>query len=185
MGARLKATRLSLSTISSYLVAVLLILLQAAAYAAFTAFDSGQVRPLAMSSSGDRMYVVNTPDNQLEVFSVNSFGLTHSTSVSVGLEPVAVALRNDNEVWVVNYLSDSITIVDVSLMPPRVTRTLLVGDEPADIVFAGPGGNRAFITTAHRGQNSPWCGDNSDPKCVNESRRSHHTRYRSCRCLGV
>src|SRR6185436_1783867 len=36
--------------------------------------------------------------------------------------------------------------------PPRVTRTLLVGDEPRDIVFAGPGRGRAFITTAHRGQ---------------------------------
>ena len=34
-------------------------------------------------------------------------------------------------------------------------RTLLVGDEPRDIVFAGPGGTRAFITTAHRGQNRP------------------------------
>ena len=34
-------------------------------------------------------------------------------------------------------------------------RTLLVGDEPRDIVFAGTGGNRAFITTAHRGQNRP------------------------------
>ena len=34
-----------------------------------------------------------------------------------------------------------------------VVRTLLVGDEPRDIVFAGPGGSRAFITTAHRGQN--------------------------------
>src|SRR5262249_29198024 len=28
-------------------------------------------------------------------------------------------------------------------------------DEPRDIVFAGPGGNRAFITTARRGQNCP------------------------------
>jgi YVTN family beta-propeller protein len=109
-----------------------------------------------MSSSGDRLYVVNTPDNQLEVFSIDSFGLTRTTSIPVGLEPVAVALRNDNEVWVANYLSDSITIIDVSVTPPRVTRTLLVGDEPADIVFAGPGGNRAFITTAHRGQNSPY-----------------------------
>ncbi len=35
---------------------------------------------------------------------------------------------------------------------PVVSRTLLVGDEPRDIVFAGTGGNRAFITTAHRGQ---------------------------------
>jgi DNA-binding beta-propeller fold protein YncE len=31
----------------------------------------------------------------------------------------------------------------------------MVGDEPRDIVFAGKGRNRAFITTAHRGQNSP------------------------------
>ena len=36
--------------------------------------------------------------------------------------------------------------------PPRVIRTLLVGDEPRDIVFAGPQRSRAFITAAHRGQ---------------------------------
>ena len=51
-----------------------------------------------------------------------------------------------------NHLSDSVSIVDVAATPPRVVRTLLVGDEPRDIVFAGSGGNRAFITTAHRGQ---------------------------------
>ncbi|MDH3981177.1 MAG: hypothetical protein OEU91_11770, partial [Gammaproteobacteria bacterium] len=131
-------------------------LLQATAHAAFTAFESGHVRPMAMSSGGDRLYVVNTPDNQLEVFSVDSFGLTRIISIPVGLEPVSVALRNDNEVWVVNHLSDSISIIDMSLTPPRIARTLLVGDEPRDIVFAGTGGNRAFITTAHRGQNSPY-----------------------------
>jgi DNA-binding beta-propeller fold protein YncE len=38
----------------------------------------------------------------------------------------------------------------------QVERTLLVGDEPRDIVFAGPGRKRAFITTAHRGQNIPF-----------------------------
>jgi YVTN family beta-propeller protein len=72
------------------------------------------------------------------------------------MEPVAVAARNSNEVWVVNHLSDSVSVVDVSTTPPRVVRTLLVGDEPRDIVFAGPGGDRAFITAAHRGQNSPY-----------------------------
>src|SRR5690606_25933741 len=46
------------------------------------------------------------------------------------------------------------SIVDVS-GTPRVVRTLLVGDEPQDVVFAGPGGTRAFVTTAHRGQNHP------------------------------
>ncbi|HMF04253.1 MAG TPA: hypothetical protein VKH17_05520, partial [Acidimicrobiia bacterium] len=73
----------------------------------------------------------------------------------MGLEPVAVAARSEDEVWVVNHLSDSVSVVDVSASPPRVVRTLLVGDEPRDLVFAGPGGRRAFITTAHRGQNSP------------------------------
>lgn len=37
-----------------------------------------------------------------------------------------------------------------------LVRTLLVGgDEPMDIVFGGENNSRAFITTAHRGQNSP------------------------------
>jgi len=122
--------------------------------ASFLAFESGPVRPLAKSPDGSRLFAVNTPDNRLEIFDIDGLGLTHVASVSVGMEPVAVAARNNSEVWVVNHLSDSISVVDVSSSPARVTRTLLVGDEPRDIVFAGSGGNRAFITTAHRGQNS-------------------------------
>ena len=59
-------------------------------------------------------------------------------------------MRSPTEVWVVNHLSDSVSVVTLS-GTPRVTRTLLVGDEPRDIVFAGTN-NYAFITTAHRGQ---------------------------------
>ncbi|TFG81366.1 MAG: hypothetical protein E4H19_14715, partial [Chromatiales bacterium] len=122
----------------------------------FVAFESGQVRPLALSTDGARLLAVNTPDNRLEIFDIRSGGLQHVASVPVGLEPVAVAVRPNGQAWVVNHLSDSISIVDTTANPPRVLRTLLVGDEPRDIVFAGPGRNRAFITTAHRGQNSPW-----------------------------
>src|SRR5881628_2658399 len=122
----------------------------------FVTFETGQVRPLALSPDDLHLYAVNTPDDRLEIFDVDSQGnLTHSGSVPVGLEPVAAAAHGDGRhVWVVNHLSDSVSIVDVSSSPPRVVRTLLVGDEPRDIVFAGPSGNRAFITTAHRGQNS-------------------------------
>src|SRR5262249_56077832 len=112
-----------------------------AAGATFVEFESGQVRPLALSPDGTRLFAVNTPDDQLEIFSVGGGGLTHVGSVPVGMEPVAVAARTTGEVWVVNHLSDSISIVDVATSPPRVVRTLLVGDEPRDIVFAGPGGN--------------------------------------------
>ena len=68
------------------------------------------------------------------------------------VEPVAVALQGSDYAWVINNLSESVSIVDISMNPPRVIRTLLVGDEPRDIVFAGPQRSRAFITAAHRGQ---------------------------------
>ena len=123
----------------------------------FALFETGQVRPLAISPNGQKLYAVNTPDNRLEIFYITNSGLLHVGSISVGLEPVAVAARNDNEVWVVNHLSDSVSVVDTTYATaPRVLRTLLVADEPRDIVFAGPGKNRAFITTAHRGQNAPY-----------------------------
>jgi DNA-binding beta-propeller fold protein YncE len=113
-------------------------------------FESGPVRPIALSADGARLFVANTPNGSLDILSVTAGGLTAAGSVKVGLEPVAVAVRNPGEVWVVNHVSDSVSVVDVSQAPPRVVRTLLVGDEPSDIVFAA--GGRAFITTAHRGQ---------------------------------
>ncbi|WP_198414824.1 YncE family protein [Piscinibacter terrae] len=116
----------------------------------FIQFESGPVRPMAMSPDHTRLFVANAPNNTLEVFNVTGAGLQLAARVPVGLEPVAVAARSNTEVWVVNHLSDSVSIVDLS-GTPRVVRTLLVGDEPRDIVFAGSP-ERAFITTAHRGQ---------------------------------
>jgi DNA-binding beta-propeller fold protein YncE len=122
---------------------------------AFTAFESGQVRPLALSADGRYLYVTNTPDNRVEIFRVLGRRLVLAASVPVGLEPVAVAERTPGEIWVVNHLSDSVSVVDVQRPEQaRVVRTLLVGDEPRDIVFAGRHRARAFITAAHRGQNT-------------------------------
>jgi DNA-binding beta-propeller fold protein YncE len=115
-------------------------------------FEAGPVRPLALSADGTRLFVTNTPDNRLEIFDVSEAGLVPVASVPVGLEPVALAIAPGGRVWVVNHLSDSVSIVDPSHTPPRVVQTLLVGDEPRDIVFAHNGGTRAFISTAHRGQ---------------------------------
>jgi YVTN family beta-propeller protein len=119
-------------------------------------FETIPNRAVALSPNGNRLFVTNTPDGRLEIFNISTTGvLSAAGSVSVGLDPIAVAARNDGEVWVVNHLSDNVSVVDVSTTPARVVRTLLVGDEPRDIVFAGPGGNRAFITAARRGQNHP------------------------------
>jgi DNA-binding beta-propeller fold protein YncE len=116
----------------------------------FLEFESGQVRPLAMSPDGTRLFAANTPNGTLEIFNITSTGLSFQARVPVGLEPVAVAARSNSEVWVVNHLSDSVSVVSLA-GTPHVVQTLLVGDEPRDIVFAGSPA-RAFITTAHRGQ---------------------------------
>ena len=88
---------------------------ETAAEKSFTLFESGQVRPLALSLDGKHLYAANTPDNRLEIFQISGSGLAKVGSVSVGLEPLAVAARSDSEVWVVNHLSDSISIVDVQI----------------------------------------------------------------------
>jgi DNA-binding beta-propeller fold protein YncE len=122
----------------------------------YTLFETLQVRPLALSADHRLLFAANTPDNRLEVFRVHRWGLEPVSSVVVGLEPVAVAARPNGDVWVVNHLSDSVSVVTIDpLGVPHVTATLLVGDEPRDIVFAGPNASRAFVTTAHRGQSSP------------------------------
>jgi DNA-binding beta-propeller fold protein YncE len=154
-----------LSIVSRRAFVALVVLLMpalAAGQGSFVNFESGNVRPLALSPDGSKLFAVNTPDNRLEIFTVGAGGLTLAAEVPVGLEPVAVASRTNAggnvEAWVVNHLSDSVSIVELDpadVTRSRVTRTLLVGDEPRDIVFAGAGFSRAFITTARRGQNVP------------------------------
>ncbi len=38
----------------------------------FWNFETGQVRPLAMSPDGTRLFAVNTPDSQLEIFDITA-----------------------------------------------------------------------------------------------------------------
>src|SRR5690242_706472 len=56
----------------------------------FTVFESGQVRPLAMSPDRRTLFAVNTPDNRLEIFRIGNDRLIRTASIPVGLEPVAV-----------------------------------------------------------------------------------------------
>jgi YVTN family beta-propeller protein len=100
----------------------------------FTNFESHPVHPIALSPGGQRLFALNVPDARLSVFDVTPSGLVLVDEIPVGLEPVSVAARTDNEVWVVNHLSDDISIVDVAA--GNVVKTLRVGDEPTDVVFA-------------------------------------------------
>ena len=100
----------------------------------FTNFESHPVHPICLSPSGNRLFAVNVPDARLSVFDVTPQGLVLADEIPIGLEPVSVAALSDDVVWVVNHLSDDVSVVDVAA--GNVVRTLRVGDEPTDVVFA-------------------------------------------------
>jgi len=133
----------------------------------YALFEAGSVRPVAVLDGG-LVAVTNIPDDRVELFRPRGPGVTHCGSVKVGMRPVAVS-QVGTKLWVVNHLSDSVSVVDIDerSCSGEVERTLLVGDEPRDVVSArGPDGELfAFVTAAHRGQNvSDASGDARDPE---------------------
>ena len=136
--------------VSNLLTLVALLALTAAPAGAqsYVNFEGKQTRPICLSPDGTRLFAVNTPDARLSVFDV-----THPLNpyliaeIPVGVEPVSVNARNNDEVWVVNEVSDSVSIVSVSNR--IVVDTLYVKDEPADLVFAG---GKAFVSASRNNQ---------------------------------
>ncbi|HEY3303347.1 MAG TPA: hypothetical protein VGL70_07410, partial [Candidatus Binatia bacterium] len=120
--------------------------------AGFTNFETEPVHPLVLSPDGRYLYALNTADDRLEIFAAGGAELRSVGETAVGLRPVALALHG-NTAWVVNHLSDSVSVVDVSNPArPRVTHTLQVGDEPRGITVAGPMRDRVFVATAKPGE---------------------------------
>lgn len=113
------------------------------AQARFVNWETPQVHPMDMTPDGTKLLSVNTANNSLEVFNVTATGINLAQSIPVGLDPVTVRARTNNEVWVVNQISDSVSIVD--LTKGAVIATLDTDDEPADVVFAGSP-VRAFVS---------------------------------------
>src|SRR6266436_9626940 len=116
------------------------------ARSSYVNFESKQTSPVRLSADGTRLFAVNTPDARLSVFDVTQPSNPRLLAeIPVGVEPVSVNPRSNDEVWVVNEVSDSISIVSVS--QHVVVDTLYVKDEPADVVFAG---GKAFVSAARK-----------------------------------
>ena len=141
-------------------------------------FEGKQTSPIRLSPDGSRLFVVNTPDNRLSVFDVSSpKNPILIAEIPVGVEPVSVNPVNNDEAWVVNEVSDSVSVVSVS--QHVVTDTIYVKDEPADVAFAN---GRAFVSAARNNQiavfdfathasitNIPVFGENPRSLCVNSN----------------
>jgi YVTN family beta-propeller protein len=126
----------------------------------FKSFESPQVHPLALTPDGTRLLAVNTPDHRLSVFELSGELPKLVAEIPVGLEPVSVAVRNDSEAWVTNWLSDSVSVIN--LTTGNVVRTIDVGDEPTDVVFAGASRPMAFVCVSGARQLKVYDPDSPD-----------------------
>lgn len=136
-----------LAWLSVFLMAVLNCVAQAQTNAvdSFVNFETAPIHPVALSPDGARLAVCNLPDGRLEIFDVSSGHPVARGSVPVGIDPVSVRFREGNEAWVINHISDSISVVNVEEL--RVIATIQTLDTPADVVFAGAP-VRAFVSCA-------------------------------------
>jgi|GEM_PF-170921 len=106
-------------------------------------YETPHVHPLDLTPDGATLLAVNTAAHSLEVFSLASGTPVHRVTIPVGIDPVSVRAHTATEAWVVNQVSDSVSIVD--LVRGLVVATLQTDNEPADVVFAGSP-PRAFVS---------------------------------------
>lgn len=98
-------------------------------------WENHPVHPMDISPDGQMLAITHTADNRLQLFDVSQGTPIAIGHVVVGIDPVSVRFRTNNEAWVVNHISDSVSIVDIAERKVRATIKTL--DEPFDVVFAG------------------------------------------------
>src|SRR6185503_11799505 len=127
------------------ILSILCAVMPGAARAGFVNFETAPVHPVALSPDGRMLAVCNLPDGRVELFDVSSGVPVSAGNVPVGIDPVSLRFRTTNEMWVANYISRSVSIVNVTRR--LVVDTIETLDGPADIAFAGTPA-RAFVSCA-------------------------------------
>ncbi len=120
-----------------------LFLLITAARADYRHFEARQVHPLALTPDGARLVAADSANARVTVFDLSGPSPLAVTQIPVGLEPVTVRARTSGEVWVVNEVGDSVSIINLTTQ--SVIDTLATGDEPTDVAFAA---GKAFVACA-------------------------------------
>src|SRR5688572_8395032 len=117
--------------------------LRLGAASSFVNFETAPVHPVALSPDGRTLAVCNLADARIMLFDLASSLPVLAAEIAVGMDPVTVRFRHTNELWVVNGISSSLSIVDLSRLTVIATIQTLPG--PADLVFAGTP-RRAFVS---------------------------------------
>ncbi|MDG2184086.1 MAG: beta-propeller fold lactonase family protein [Mariniblastus sp.] len=129
------------------------------AQSTFANFESPQAHSIAISKTGDRLFALNTPANSLLVYSLKDpANPVKIAEIPVGLGPVSMAVRSEKEVYVVNHLSDTVSVVDIDRKV--VMGTVIVGKRPGDIVLVedvpGRGEEPEFAYVTSMAERAVW-----------------------------
>ncbi|GLI91657.1 hypothetical protein [Methylocystis echinoides] len=108
----------------------------------FVNFETPHVHPLERTPDGAKLLAVNTAEGSLMVFDLQTGVPVQSKTILVGVDPVTVRARSATEAWVVNRVSNSISVVD--LARGAVVDTLQICRAPGDVVFAD--GDQAVVS---------------------------------------
>ena len=112
----------------------------------FTHFEARHTHSIGLTPDGTRLLALNTNDGRLSVFDISNASNAVPVlikEIPVGLEPISLRARTNDEVWVVSEVGDSVSVV--SLSRGAVLEVLSAPDEPADVVFAQ---GKAFVSCA-------------------------------------
>ena len=114
----------------------------------YAGFEARQCHPLSLTPNQNWLLAVHSEAASLSVFDVTGVDPepVRVAEIPVGLEPVSVRTRSDSEIWVVNEVSDSLSVI--TLNPDGtgvVVATFSTGDEPSDVVFAA---GKAYVSCA-------------------------------------
>ncbi len=111
----------------------------------FANLEPAPTNPIRLSADNTRLFAVNSENASLSVFDVTRpTNPSLIAEIPVGVGPVSVNSRSDDEVWVANQVSNTLSVVSVS--QGIVTDTIETGrgTEPMDVVFAGS--NQAYVS---------------------------------------
>ena len=123
-------------------------------------YESPHANPIALLPDGSLAYAVNTPADTVDVIDTATREIV--ARISVGIDPVSVAVRPDGkEVWVSNHVSDSVSIIDAD--PASATRHEILHtvtafnrakatdfDEPVGIAFASNAKAYVALSSSNR-----------------------------------
>ncbi len=109
----------------------------------FVNWENHPVHALDISPDGRTLAATHTADGRVQLFDISESRPIPIGHIVVGIDPVSVRFRTDDELWVVNHISDTVSVIDLQR---RITIALLqTDDEPFDVVFAG-NPQRAFVS---------------------------------------